>query len=61
MRPNSRSLALAVLAIVIAGVALVARWDHFNASPFDFAEARQFQDETLARGYYVLHLSAAPD
>jgi 4-amino-4-deoxy-L-arabinose transferase-like glycosyltransferase len=61
MRPNSRSLALAVLAIVIAGVALVARWNHVNASPFDFAEARQLQDATLARGYYVLHLSAAPD
>ena len=25
------------------------------------AEARQLQDATLARGYYVLHLSAAPD
>jgi Dolichyl-phosphate-mannose-protein mannosyltransferase len=61
MRPNSRSLALAVLAIVIAGVALAARWNHVNASPFDFAEARQLQDATLARGYYVLHLSAAPD
>ena len=61
MRPNSRSLALAVLAIVIAGVALAARWNHVNASPFDVAEARQLQDATLARGYYVLHLSAAPD
>src|SRR5437667_6248131 len=61
MRLNSRSLALAVLAVAIGVVALVARWNHVNASPFDFAEARQLQDATLARGYYVLHLSAAPD
>jgi hypothetical protein len=61
MRPNSRSLALVVLAVAIAGVALLARWDHVTASPFDFAEARQLHYATLARGYYVLHLSAAPD
>src|SRR5919197_5249315 len=59
MRPNSRSLALAVVAV--AAVALLARWNHVTASPFDFAEARQLQDATLARGYYVLHISAAPD
>src|ERR671931_2877031 len=61
MRPNSRSLALAVVAVAIAAVALLARWNHVTASPFDFSEARQLQDATLARGYYVLHLSAAPD
>jgi Dolichyl-phosphate-mannose-protein mannosyltransferase len=61
MRPNSRTLALAALAVAIAAVALLVRWNHITASPFDFAEARQLQDATLARGYYVLHLRAAPD
>jgi 4-amino-4-deoxy-L-arabinose transferase-like glycosyltransferase len=61
MRPNSRSLALAALALAIAAVALVVRWNHITSSPFDFAEARQLYDQTLTRGYYVLHLSAAPE
>ncbi len=61
LRPNSRSLALTCLAIAIAVLALLARWGHVNASPFDFAEARQFQDETLARAYYVLDFGGGPD
>ena len=61
MRRKYRSLALGVLGVAIAGVALAARWNHVTASPFDFAEARQLYDATLARGYYVIHLSAAPD
>jgi 4-amino-4-deoxy-L-arabinose transferase-like glycosyltransferase len=61
MRPNSRSLAVAALAILIAAAALLARWDHINASPFDFAEARQVHYETLTRGYYVLDFGGGPD
>jgi hypothetical protein len=60
MRPNSRSLAVAALAISIAVLAVLARWDHINASAFDFAEARQFHYETLARGYYVLDFGGGP-
>jgi Dolichyl-phosphate-mannose-protein mannosyltransferase len=61
MRPTSRSLAVAALAIVIAAAALLARWDHINASPFDFAEARQVHYETLTRAYYVLDFGGSPD
>jgi 4-amino-4-deoxy-L-arabinose transferase-like glycosyltransferase len=61
MRPSSRSLALALLAVAIAALALAVRWNHVRATPFDFAESRQLHYATLARGYYVLHLSAAPE
>ncbi len=53
-------VALAALAIAVVAVALVVRWNHITALPFDFHAARQYHSAQLARSYYVLNFDSSP-
>lgn len=50
----------ALLALGLVAVALLVRWGHVTALPFDFHAARQYHSAQLARSYYVL-ASDAPE
>jgi 4-amino-4-deoxy-L-arabinose transferase-like glycosyltransferase len=49
-----------LLALAVVALALLVRWSHIVALPFDFHVARQYTSAQLARSYYTLH-SDAPE
>lgn len=58
---RSHLLLPAVLVVVGIVLALVVRWSHIHALPFDFHAARQFHSAQVARSYYVLASDGMPE
>ena len=60
LRTVPRLLAIA-LAVGLTTLALVTRWNHIDALPFDFAGARQYHSANVARAYYIDVFGGVPD
>jgi 4-amino-4-deoxy-L-arabinose transferase-like glycosyltransferase len=61
LRGRSHLLLAAVLVVAGIALALVVRWSHIQALPFDFHAARQLHSAQLARSYYVLASDGMPE